>query len=117
MHGADQSRVNRCRSTQRRNPDADRIRILLDERLRIGQRLARVEAFVCNLCRIVPEAHGNAAGVLNIRAENLYGNHLVGRDVERGNALVASGIVKVQSERKTGGLRGWRPRGRQKQKD
>ena len=78
-----------------------------DKRLGIGQHVARVEPLVDHLGRIVFKAHGKTARTLNITAENLNGNDLTRRDVERGYGLVAIGIIQVQGEGKAAaGLRG-----------
>ena len=60
--------------------------------------------------RIVSKAHGYAGGILNFRSEDLYGDRLIGPEVERGDGLVAIGIVQIQCERKPAGLGGRRPR-------
>ena len=79
---ADPAGVRRCRSAQRRDADGKRRGILLCNGLHVRQRIARVEALVRGLGRIVSEARGHAGGALNISAEDLDGKRLIGNEVE-----------------------------------
>ena len=71
MHGADPAGVHGCRSTQRRNAYPDGRGIQLYDGMDVRQYLAGIESLERDLDRIESEARGNAAGILNIRSENL----------------------------------------------